>query len=646
MQWLIKHGLNRLLVIVLGGLAGLKSDAQELPSQITFDRDAINRVAIDCNGRVAIVYARPQSNSTGAQESGIDWLLLTHGRRDVVCAAESSALIANQVFAPAAERLMFDEPHSFWQAQFSNRFSDYAQRSTKVRAKPMRVTQFVGADDVVECDEVHFRVIETPGFTAGAVSYAVDLEGKRIGFVGDLILGDGQILDLYSFQDAIHEAKIRGYHGYGSRLAELMTSLRRIRNEEFDFLVPARGPIISEPNKSIDRLIARVESLVRNYLSTTALHWYFGADNMTLVGQRVLGAEAVINLMPFAEHAPAPEWVWAFATTRLVLSKSGKAFMLDCWNEPALDAVQSLIDDGTILGVDGIFVTHYHDDHTAMVQKAAKVFSCPVYCVAQYHDVLKNPGSYHLPCVSANAIKELQVRQDGDQLEWEEYRFTFRYFPGQTFYHGALHVVPNDGPSVFFVGDSFAPSGFDDYCVQNRNLLHEDSGYLLCLKTLRRYGPKQWLINQHIPRAFRFSTEELDYLESHYRERIEIQRSLYFWDDPSYGVDENWAACYPYAQQASPGTEKEIEIRITNHSEFAREFKVRLNSPVAIDAESTESQPDDSEFKSLRIASRMTGSFTYTLEVPDARGMFLITADIESDGIALKQWAEGLIVVD
>ena len=56
-------------------------------------------------------------------------------------------------------------------------------------------------------------MLDTAGYTRGAVSYLVEIDGKRIACVGDLIYGRGQILDLFSLQDAIPEVKEDGYHG-------------------------------------------------------------------------------------------------------------------------------------------------------------------------------------------------------------------------------------------------------------------------------------------------------------------------------------------------------------------------------------------------------------------------------------------------
>ena len=155
--------------------------------------------------------------------------------------------------------------------------------------------------DEIVWQDLTFRVLETPGYTRGAVSYVANIEGRKIAFCGDLIYGDGKLLDLYSLQDKIPEANIRGYHGYAARLAALIPSLRKIAAEKPDFIVPARGPIIENPDSATDKLIRRVQAIYHNYLSTNALNWYFKEQRMTTCGRRVLGAAAekpkVVDLM-------------------------------------------------------------------------------------------------------------------------------------------------------------------------------------------------------------------------------------------------------------------------------------------------------------------------------------------------------------
>jgi hypothetical protein len=59
------------------------------------------------------------------------------------------------------------------------------------------------------------------------------------------------------------------------------------------------------------------------------------------------------------------------------------------------------------------------------------------------------------------------------------------YFPGQTIYHGGLLRRHESGKRIFFAGDSFTPSGMDDYCLLNRNFLAPEKGFLDCLRQIR-----------------------------------------------------------------------------------------------------------------------------------------------------------------
>lgn len=599
---------------------------------LTFDPGAINGVLLDADGHRLAIYGWNADDATN-----IEQVLLTHGRRDVVWRAKPLIDAGTKVIAPNRERYILEQPAEFWKEFDTGRFHDYGQQSTNVLPAAIPVDRWVNDGDVVEWQGLEFRAVETPGFTRGSISWLTEFGGRKIAFTGDLIYGDGQILDLYSFQDAITDAQIRGYHGYGARLAELVGSLQKIQAEKPIQLIPARGPVIDDPERSIARLIQRVQSLYRNYLSTNALHWYFKEDRMRLCGERVLGKGADIELMPYSHHEQTPAWVFENATSRLLISDTGNAFLLDCGYQRVIDDVKQLINQGVIQKVEGIFVTHYHDDHTDMVQAASKAFNCPVYAIKEYADLLARPEAYHLPAMTANPIEDIQIIEDGFHMPWHEFQLTFHFFPGQTWYHGAVFAEKQDQKPIFFIGDSFAPSGFDDYCVQNRNLLHDDSGYLLCLKKLRSIDKPFWLVNEHIQFVFSFTTEELDYLESKYRDRIAIQRELFPFDDPNYGIDEQWAMLYPHGSTVAAGATVDLEMRITNHSPVERKFTVTPHVP--------------SDWKlatpkaSITLAPRQSGSLNFSVTVAENSETAIVTADIRSDGMNFREWAEAVITV-
>jgi glyoxylase-like metal-dependent hydrolase (beta-lactamase superfamily II) len=342
--------------------------------------------------------------------------------------------------------------------------------------------------------------------------------------------------------------------------------------------------------------------------------------------------------MPYAHHEKAPAWVFEHSTSRLLISESGHGFLLDCGYQRVIDAVQDLIQKGIIKKVDGLFVTHHHDDHTDKVQAASEAFQCPVYATPEYADVLEHPEAYHIPAMTANAVKEVVVMEDGATMPWHEFSLTFRYFPGQTYYHGALLAAKNGDQPIFFVGDSFAPSGIDDYCVLNRNLVHEDTGYLRCLETLRSIQGDFWLVNEHIPFVFSFTPDELDYLETRYRARIAVLQQLFPWDDPNFGLDEHWACFYPYGAKLKNGASGRLEIRVTNHSPTQRTFAItpRAHGGLALAEEA----------RSLTLQPREVGSVEIEVRASGPAGNYIVTADVSSSGLEFREWTEALITIE
>ena len=600
---------------------------------VSIEHAAINGVLIEQDGKYLAIYGANVSNKKNCEQ-----VLLTHHRRDVLWKARHMIETGTKAVAPADERDLIENPSLFWNAFVKDRFHDYSQKTTKVLAHPLPVNRWVKDGDVVSWRGIDFEVVETPGYTEGAVSYIADIDGKKLAFSGDLIYGDGQLCDLYSFQDVIVEANLRGYHGYGSRLAQLLSSLEKLLAKDPDWIIPARGPVIKHPKEAIEKLSERVRSLYRNFLSTTAMYWYYKEDRMRLCGERILGKGAPIDLMPFSHHEKTPDWIFEHATSRLLVSEDGYGFLLDCGYQQVIDAVKEHIHSGRIKKLEGIFTTHYHDDHTDLIQDAAEEFGCPVYATTEYADILENPGAYHMPALTTSPIRYLKPLSSGETIHWHEFELTAYFFPGQTIYHGALLARRKNERPVFFIGDSFSPTGIDDYCVMNRNLLHKEGGYRLCLDKLRNMKERPWLVNEHVQYVFEFSDAELDTLIQRFEERVAILEDLFPWDAPNYGIDEQWAVFYPYGLATKSGKNIELQVRITNHSPVRREFQVVPRLPSDMKLLQSESR--------LTLEPGQTGAVRMKVAVTAASGNYLITADIHSEGMDFRDWIEALVTVE
>lgn len=226
----------------------------------------------------------------------------------------------------------------------------------------------------------------------------------------------------------------------------------------------------------------------------------------------------------------------------------------------------------------------------------------------------------------------------GETLAWQEFELTFHYFPGQTFYHGALLARRQSERPIFFIGDAFAPSGIDDYCLLNRNLVHKEGGFRLCFQKLRQFEEPFWLVNEHIPFVFEFSDAELDYLEQRYEQRLKILKELFPWDAPNYGVDEQWAVFYPYGAQTKPGQTLDLEVRITNHSPVPRNFHIQPRVPDGIRL--IRCDPE------ITLEPGKSGAARMTVEVNADAGNYVITSDVSSNGMRFGDWIESLLKVE
>ncbi len=458
---------------------------EEITQGLQVVRGAVNGVLIQRDGKTLAVYGDPRENP-----HPVDMVLFTHHRRDVVWAGRTLVATGAKAVVPAAEVAEFSDIRQFWSSFEQQRFHDYTHKSTKVLCEPMPVWKSVQGGETLTWEGLPIRVLDTPGYTPGAVSYLVELDGQRIALTGDLLFGDGKILDLYSFQDAIPELGMMAYHGYAARLSDLITSLRKIAAEQPSVIIPVRGPIIQKPQEAINSLMARIQAFYANYLSIDAHRYYASEDRFVAKARRVLGPEAQVESMPMAETTqPLPSWIVPINNARLIVSSDKTGFLVDCGSQRIIDELIKLQAAGTLTTIEHTFITHYHDDHTDQVAKLVETFGTTVHATRENWDILENPAAYRLPCLTANPIHVSGRAEVGSRWRWKEFEMTLYYFPGQTLQHDAMLVKKDTGEQFFFIGDSFTPAGIDDYCLLNRNLLREGTGYLFCLQHVKRVAP-------------------------------------------------------------------------------------------------------------------------------------------------------------
>jgi glyoxylase-like metal-dependent hydrolase (beta-lactamase superfamily II) len=547
--------------------------------------------------------------------------LITSVRRDL--------LPAGPVIVADADAKRITDAAKFWSLFRQTRFHDYAQISTRVPIAPQPIKRTVKGGDQFSGIEV----IGTPGPTAASVSYLFTRQGKRHIFTGDLIYKDGKLLDVYSLQDAIPETKTRGYHGFAARAGQFIESLRKIKAAKPDVLIPSRGPFITDPAKDIDTLIARLQKLLQSHFATDALRWYWGEESWQTRG-RLAMTKLPENPMEMSAQRDLPEWIIPIGNSRLVISTTGAAFLMDAGYPQILEKLDELKAQGRFRNLEGIWVTHYHDDHTDHVAKVAKRYDAKVYFNDSIKDIVEHPANYRMPCLTTNPITGESMRKE-QSWQWREFKLTSLFFPGQTLYHGGLALDREDGSKILFVGDSFTPSGTDDYCLQNRNLVHANQGYRYCLDVIEQLGGDYWLINQHVLPMFKFDDARIDRMRTELTVRERILADLTILPDANYAVDEGWARFYPYSVKAAKTQTATIELRLENHTSERQTMRVKWNVPRGWRLEKSQTMAD--------IAPRSQAVLTATLRAIDPDEVAVLTADIQFAGYDLRAFTEAIL---
>jgi len=610
------------------------SDTRKITKSVWICSGDVNGVYIHRNGEKLVIYGDPDDMIKKTEK-----VLFTHYRRDVIWAGQKLVQKGSLAVIPAQEKPYFTRVDSIWEKITSTRFHDYYCQTTKIGILPLEECRTVSGEEILKWQDINIKILNTPGFTRGSISYIADIDGKRFAFVGDLIYGNGKILDLYSFQDSLNG--IRGYHGYAVRLGQLVSSLQLIAEEKPDFIIPSRGSIITDPDSSIQNLIRQVRLLYKNYLSICAYRWYF-PESMKILSDHVIGPSDNNDFMPFSSviQRISPSWYSLNANSRLIFAEDSSAFLIDCGMKDVFENLMKLKQCGRLKSIDGIFVTHYHDDHTDYINDVVEEFKCPVYITKELKDILENPGAYNMPCLTTDPISNLTVIQDRQKMQWKDFTLTFYFFPGQTLYHDAVLFEKINEEAIFFIGDSFTPSGIDDYCLLNRNLLHQGMGYFYCLDILKDLPDNVLLCNQHVEPLFAFSRQQLDYMINTLVERKAILKNILPWDNINYGIDGQWAGIYPYGQKADRGQTVDVAVKIFNHSDVSQTFILKPNLPVGFSAEPG--------INKLIIDPLNESETTFKLKVSEKveAGLYLVTVDIEFSDWNLHEWCEAIIKIE
>lgn len=549
-------------------------------------------------------------------------VLATHHHREQVAALMGGRSDAD-LLVPAAEEKYFTDVASYWNSPGS-RWHIYNQHPHHwMLPKSIPVSRTLSMGESLTWGPAAIKAVETPGHTDGSMSYLVNVDGLKVVFCGHLFHGSGQLPDLYCLQKGFQrgQRRISDYHGFLGTREILKESINRILAERPDLVVTSSGGVIENPEAALRLLVDRLDAVYDNYVSTSALRHYF-PELFEEFASRT-------DHFPFRPHLAPPAYLRHVGTSWILVSEERAAFVMDCGSHQVIEAIEKMIAAGEITRVEGLWITHYHDDHVDAAPKFLDKFGCPCYAVGPVAEVITRPLAWRLPCISPSVVKVDRVLADGESFGWHEFRITAYEFPGQTLYHGGL-FVEKGAERLLFVGDSFTPAGIDDYCIQNRNFLHENSGFLRCLDLIARLQPTH-MFNCHVDSAFTFSPEDCQAISQRLRQRRDLLQAILPWRDPHFGMDEFWVRCDPYEQRVLPGEKAKFDVVVFNHLAETLEVHLRLVPPTDwIDNSLPGAMETWKTWPQLTVPGRQEQKLSMEIAVPKSAspGRFVIMVDV------------------
>ena len=514
----------------------------------------------------ALLIDAPEFCQIPRLQEQVDGILLTQHRRPH---SGGVAYWNGPVWTTAEEASLLESADKVWNSAHGkyhrygcipDRFSPFESVNTE---------RILEDGEVISWRGMTITVVKFAALSHGDCGYIVEDEGKKVFFCGGLAMAGGKIREVYSFQKALPD--MMAYHGYMAGLVDWCKGMERVKALAPDVMVPAYGEVENTPIESLCLLEKRLRAYADAYVKGSAVRYYF-PEEFHKGFEVPMGMTEAPYTCAIGTH---PGWLRRIGetTSYLITAPSGRAILIDTGDREAIDYVLQAKAEGRITHLDACWITHAHDDHLNTAWMLVHEFDCDLITTAAVAEVCSQPAAWFLPALPDCNLK-FKVLEDGTQWDWEDFRLTAMHLPGQCIAHSGL-LVEKDGEKVLLCGDSFAPTGLDDYCAENRNLTGKDRGYDLCVKLLRKYGVQQ-LVNEHQSDPFIYDEAYLTHLETTMAER-EVCLTQLLPGDIGFGVDPQWLRAWPMEQTVTEGAPMRISAQVTSHGDHT--IRIAPNIP-------------------------------------------------------------------
>jgi glyoxylase-like metal-dependent hydrolase (beta-lactamase superfamily II) len=514
----------------------------------------------------------------------VDWVLFTHHHREQSLGAYRLQGGGAKIAAPESERAFFERPADFRKMEVRLGDPHTVHGASYVRP-PIRP---IGLDRAFQDNERftwrghEFMCISTPGNSPGAMTYWLQLGGRQLAFSGDVMLEGAK---MHTWFDTEWD------YGFAAGVQALRKSVARLSQLDVGILLPSHGAAVREPNRELQVFGRKLESLEKLYLRG------YGVEGASAAYQDKVSTPTVVsNLWQVSPHLFKFKRPNFWGNFGLILADSGRALVVDCGllDEKMLDkALDGMREHFGLKGIDAIIITHIHGDHFLEAPHLRKTWGAPVWALDNMVDKMERPERFDYPAMVQSYGKKnpdgtpmTGVRVDrsfrpGENFEWEGYRFTVDWMPGQTEFALCLHGEI-DGRKVAFTGDNLFgdpddPNQTGHEAVVARNSAILEEGYIYAAEYLTRLKP-DILIGGHS-----FVVDRPSGIIERYRkwsyEMREAFQALSTHRDYRYWFDPFWVRAEPYRSKLAPGGSANAVLHVRNFLKRPQVYRVEIRTP-------------------------------------------------------------------
>ena len=403
---------------------------------------------------------------------------------------------------------------------------------------------------------------------------------KTIAFTGDLIQNGPT---LHTWYDTEWD------YGFAAGIHALQQSVQSLATTKPSLILPSHGPLIRDPDAQLTTYSTKLQTFEKLYLRG------YGVEAASNAYQDKVSKPTMIkDLNQVSPHLFKFKRDNFWPNFNLILSDTGRGFVVDCGLlDPNFldDSLEGLRKNFGLKAIDTVVITHMHGDHFLQAQHLRDKWGTKIWALDNMVEKMEHPErfDYAAPIQAyapgLNGVKIDRAVKPGTTIDWEGYRFTIDWMPGQTEFALCLHgkidnrLVAFTGDNIFGDPDDPTQTGHEAMVAHNSAILEE--GYIYGSEFLTRLKP-DILVGGHSfvmdhPAAF---IER--YRQWSYQMRDAFQ-SLSPDKDYRYCFDPFLLRAYPYRSTLHPGDTTTITLYLKNFRPTPQSHHLELHAPPGIE---------------------------------------------------------------